>query len=112
MKLHGALWCIGGILLTVGSYSAASGGGTYVIAWGAILFGALQFFKGLAGGEDKPNTEDMAYEAFAVGTRLEAEGRVEEALVVYKAIIDKYPQSGASKDAKMSIESLQGAKME
>ena len=46
--LYGALWCIGGIIVTVASYSAASGGGTYIVTWGAILFGAIQFFKGLA----------------------------------------------------------------
>lgn len=44
---QGGLWCVGGILVTVITYSAASGGGTYVVAWGAILFGAIQFFKGL-----------------------------------------------------------------
>lgn len=46
--LYGALWCIGGIVVTAVTYSSASGGGTYVVAWGAILFGAIQFFKGLA----------------------------------------------------------------
>ena len=45
--LYGALWCIGGIVVTVGSMSAASGGGSYVMAWGAILFGGLQFLQGL-----------------------------------------------------------------
>ncbi|HAS42941.1 MAG TPA: hypothetical protein DCS93_20845 [Microscillaceae bacterium] len=45
--IYGALWCIGGIVVTAASYSAASGGGTYVVTWGAILFGAVQFFKGL-----------------------------------------------------------------
>lgn len=43
----GAVWCIGGILVTAATYSAASDGGTYVIAWGAIVFGAIQFFSGL-----------------------------------------------------------------
>lgn len=46
--LYGALWCIGGTVVTVATYSAASGGGRYVVAWGAIIFGAIQFFKGLA----------------------------------------------------------------
>jgi hypothetical protein len=46
--LYGALWCGGGIIVTVATYSAASGGGSYVVAWGAILFGAIQFFKGVA----------------------------------------------------------------
>ena len=46
--LFGALWCIGGTVVTVATYSAAEGGGTYVVAWGAILFGAVQFIIGLA----------------------------------------------------------------
>lgn len=46
--LYGALWCIGGIVVTAATYSAASDGGTYVIAWGAILFGAIQFIRGLS----------------------------------------------------------------
>ena len=51
--LFGALWCIGGIVVTAATYSAASGGGSYVVAWGAIVFGAIQFFRGLIqlGGE-------------------------------------------------------------
>jgi hypothetical protein len=43
----GCVVCIIGIVVTLVTYGAASGGGTYVIAWGAILFGALQFLKGL-----------------------------------------------------------------
>ena len=45
--LYGALWCVGGTVVTAATYSAASGGGKYVIAWGAIIFGAAQFIKGL-----------------------------------------------------------------
>jgi hypothetical protein len=45
--LHGGLWCIGGTVVTLVTYAAASGGGTYIIAWGAIIFGAFQFFRGL-----------------------------------------------------------------
>ena len=44
---YGALWCVGGLLVTILTYSAASDGGTYVVAWGAVIFGAIQFFKGL-----------------------------------------------------------------
>ena len=44
----GALWCIGGIAVTAGTYAAvANTGGTYFIAWGAMLFGGLQFLKGI-----------------------------------------------------------------
>ncbi|MEW5956176.1 MAG: zinc-ribbon domain-containing protein [Chloroflexota bacterium] len=45
--LYGALWCIGGIVVTAASYDAAQPGGTYIIAWGAILFGGLQFLAGV-----------------------------------------------------------------
>lgn len=49
VMLFGALWCIGGIVVTAVTYQAASssGGGTYFVAYGAIIFGAIQFFKGL-----------------------------------------------------------------
>jgi hypothetical protein len=49
--LLGALWCGGGVLVTAFTYSAASsssGGGHYVVAWGAIVFGGIQLFRGLA----------------------------------------------------------------
>ena len=108
--LYGALWCIGGIFVTVFSYlSAASSplGGTYVIAWGAIVFGALRFFQGLSGRDTQPSTEDIGYEALAYGTKLEIEGRVQEALAVYQRIVEKYPHTDAGRDAKKSIESLQ-----
>ena len=42
----GALVCLAGIVVTVGSYLAASSGGGYILAWGAILFGALLFLWG------------------------------------------------------------------
>jgi hypothetical protein len=45
--LYGALWCIGGLIVTAVTFQAAAGGGSYVIAWGAILFGGIQFFRGL-----------------------------------------------------------------
>jgi hypothetical protein len=38
--LFGALWCIGGTVLTISN--------TGYIFWGAIVFGAIQFFKGAA----------------------------------------------------------------
>jgi hypothetical protein len=45
--LFGALWCFGGIVVTAMTYQAASNGGHYIIAWGAVLFGAIQFLRGL-----------------------------------------------------------------
>ena len=45
--LYGGLWCLAGLVITIMSYNAASGGGTYVVALGEIIFGGYQFFKGL-----------------------------------------------------------------
>jgi hypothetical protein len=49
--LVGALVCIAGALLTYFSYQSAAtraGGGTYRIFYGAVIFGALRFFRGIA----------------------------------------------------------------
>jgi hypothetical protein len=43
----GGLICLVGIVITAATYSSAAGGGKYVIAWGAIVFGAIRFFRGL-----------------------------------------------------------------
>ncbi len=43
----GGLWCFGGIAVTAVTYAnASSGGGRYVMAWGAIIFGAIQMIRG------------------------------------------------------------------
>lgn len=38
--LYGALWCVGGLVLTMAHIG--------FIFWGAIVFGAIQFFRGIA----------------------------------------------------------------
>ena len=50
--IYGILWAVGGTAVTVGtllSASSKSGGGTYFIAWGAIIFGIIDFVRGLTG---------------------------------------------------------------
>jgi hypothetical protein len=44
--LYGALWFFGGLIVTLLTFTAAQGGGRYVIAWGAVVFGAIQFMRG------------------------------------------------------------------
>lgn len=121
---HGAIWCIGGILVTFVTYAAAAnspGGGTYIVAWGAIIFGARRFFQGLNGRHAGPNCEDLGYNSrhtrrtredigydeLAHGARLERQGQVQKALAAYQTVVEEYPHTNASKDAKKSIESLQ-----
>ena len=45
--IFGALWLLGGLLLPVITYSAASGGGVYVVAWGPALYGIFQVVRGI-----------------------------------------------------------------
>ena len=46
----GGLSCLGGILVTALTFGAATraGGGPYVLAWGAVIFGGVQFVIGFA----------------------------------------------------------------
>jgi hypothetical protein len=47
--LHGGLWLLLGIAVTVGTYILAEerGGSRFIVAWGAMLFGGIQFLRGL-----------------------------------------------------------------
>ena len=45
--LWGSLLLIFGLILTVGSYTAAIGGGTYIATYGVIIYGAVRFLTGL-----------------------------------------------------------------
>jgi len=47
--LFGFLWAAGGTAVTVGTYEAAGEGGVFFIAWGAIIFGIIDFLRGLFG---------------------------------------------------------------
>lgn len=117
--IYGAVWCIGGLLVTGVSYIAAVSspfGGHYIIAWGAVVFGAVRFIEGLAAKSGaqtvKPQPSIMSIrpdpnELLSYGTRLEAQGRVSEALIVYKRVATEYPNSDVGRDANISYEDLQ-----
>ena len=47
--LYGFLWAAGGVVVTVVSYGAASSGGRYFLAYGAILYGVLAMLSGAVG---------------------------------------------------------------
>jgi hypothetical protein len=53
MLIGGAV-CLIGILITFFSFaSASSGGGRFILAWGAIIFGGLQFIRGYLQSQKK-----------------------------------------------------------
>jgi hypothetical protein len=45
--LHGGLWLLGGCAVTGVTFALASAGGSYVMTWGAVIFGGFQFLKGV-----------------------------------------------------------------
>ena len=48
----GLIMLVIGIIITAVTYDSASSspnGGTYIVAWGPMVFGAIRLFKGLAG---------------------------------------------------------------
>jgi hypothetical protein len=52
--IMGIVVCAVGVVITAATYSMAeeSGGGTYVVAWGAIAFGAIQAVRGFLQTQD------------------------------------------------------------
>ncbi len=62
--VHGLLWLFGGTAITVITYLAAEarGEGYYLIAWGPMLVGGIQFLRGLFGGSSRrqPEAESCA----------------------------------------------------
>ena len=50
--------------------------------------------------------EDQGYQLLAEATKLETQGRIQEALVAYQQISDNYPRTSAGQDALKSAESL------
>jgi len=47
--ISGALWCVGGLFVTIYTFVSAVNspvGGVYIVTWGAIVFGARQYFRG------------------------------------------------------------------
>ena len=90
---------------------AASGpaGGTYVIAWGAIVFGAVEFIRGATGHKEEIDPEEFAYHALEVATRLETEGRVHEAIAIYEKIAQDYPTKPVRLEAGSSPKHFRGS---
>lgn len=46
--LRGGITFVIGLVITIWTYASALNGGVYVVAWGAIIFGAIRFFRGMS----------------------------------------------------------------
>jgi hypothetical protein len=54
-RVHGACWCIGGILLTVGIWLAFADrviGGTSAVGVGAMAYGAIRYLRGVHANDE------------------------------------------------------------
>src|SRR5215470_9800464 len=69
---RGVIWFAGGLAVTVLSYSAAIRspyGGHYIVAYGAIIYGLAQFFRGRAAAMGT-DTSDQARELLEIAAQL------------------------------------------
>jgi hypothetical protein len=62
--IYGILWFFGGTFVTLVTYflvTSISSGGTYIVAWGAILYGIITFIRGFYGWRKcKPENLNMS----------------------------------------------------
>jgi len=106
--VSGALWCIGGIALTLFSYLAAASsptGGHYVIAWGAIVFGAMRFFRSRAVANGRSDRKTQAQLLLHTAARLESVNGA-KATALYAEIVQAFPGTRASEEAQRNIQTL------
>jgi hypothetical protein len=78
-----------------------------IVWWIANTIYAKNRWQEFAGVPYTPPPEDAAYELLSAAAKLEAQGRVQDALGAYQRIVDTYPSTAGGQDARKSIESLQ-----
>jgi hypothetical protein len=54
--ISGLLWMIGGIGVTVGTYVLSAPTGTFVVAWGAMLYGLYEIGRGIVEARSSADT--------------------------------------------------------
>lgn len=104
--VRGLAWLLGGAAVSLGTFVVAAGspgGGHYVVAYGAILFGIAQFLHGWAAARGDRNQH--AQELLEEAAELESVDR-EEAVRLYAEIAVRFPGTGASNEAQRNIRML------
>ena len=89
----GAAWALGGAAVTLATYSAASAGGTYLLAYGAIVIGGVQFVYGLYqyAKDQSRSPEDKADDRTVTGLR-----------AMYQAMIGVATADGVLEEAEVA----------
>lgn len=104
--MRGALWCGGGLIVTLVTYVAAASGGTYVVAWGAIAWGAVEFFQGLSGRSSPASRQAQAHEILLLAAQLESIDRA-AALAKYAELVKAFPGTPAAREGAHNLKLLQ-----
>jgi hypothetical protein len=108
LMVRGALWFFGGSAVTLLTFMAAVRspyGGTYIIAWGAIVYGAIQFFRGQASAAGHVDRNTQAQDLLDLAAQLESADRA-KAVALYAEIIRTFPDTRASKEARRNVQAL------
>jgi hypothetical protein len=77
-----------------------------IVWWIANSIYAKNRWQEFVGVPYTPPPEETAYELLNAATKLETQGRVQEAIAAYQHIADTYPNTAGGQDALKSIESL------
>jgi hypothetical protein len=105
---RGALLFLTGCFFSLYSYAQAVHspyGGHYVIAIGAILYGAMHFVQGNAAATGRIDPHDRAQELLNFAAQLESVDRA-KAVLIYNEILKKFPGTPASEEAQRNIQLL------
>jgi hypothetical protein len=102
---QGILWFAGGAVVTFISYSAAiHAGGGYFVAYGAIIFGLVQIFRGL-GASSRSETRLEASQLLDVAARLEGTDP-SKSVAIYEDILHRFPGTPQSAEAQRNLQTL------
>jgi hypothetical protein len=107
LMLQGFFWSIGGLAVTACSYFTAVSspyGGHYVVAYGAIIYGVAQIFRGRA-AVSGPDSDDQAQELLNAAAHLESVDRA-KAIELYAEIAKRFPGTRVSEEAQRNIQTL------
>lgn len=108
---QGVLWLIGGVAVTGLTYIVAAGrptGGHYIIAYGAIIFGIVQFWRGRAAARGTDG-EIRAQELLDAAAQFEGVDRA-KAVTLYEEVTRTFPGTRASNEARRNIQTLTSCK--
>ena len=102
---RGALWCGGGIIVTVGTFALQSNGGPYLVAWGAMAYGAIQIYRGFRTVLPGRKTSPDARQLLQFAAYLESVDP-RRAIDLYRQIARQSPGTTASAEAERNIKTL------